>query len=93
MERAIHGPAERYNEIARWDWTKAASFLGAGKPSTSERVSTVGELWSALAAAQQATDTLTLLQVVVPAMDVPPLLDTLAKSLGKPGKNPGKLDR
>jgi indolepyruvate decarboxylase len=91
VERAIHGPAERYNEISRWDWTKASSFLGAEHPSTSERIGTVGELRSALAVAQRATDRLTLLQAVVPAMDVPPLLDTLATSLGKAGKNTGKL--
>jgi len=92
VERANHGPAERYNEISRWDWTKAASFLGAERPSTSRRVSTVGELRSALGAAQQSPDRLTVLQAVVPAMDVPPLLDTLAKSLGKSGQNTGKLD-
>jgi TPP-dependent 2-oxoacid decarboxylase len=93
VERAIHGPAERYKEISRWDWTKATAFLGADHPSTSERVSSVGELRSALAAAQQASGQLTLVQAMVPAMDVPPLLDTLAKSLGKAGKNAGKLDK
>lgn len=24
VERAIHGPEQRYNDIAAWDWTHAA---------------------------------------------------------------------
>ena len=50
--------------------------------SDARRVGTVGELRSALTAAEASPDRLTLLQVVVPAMDVPPLLDALARSLG-----------
>ena len=69
VERAIHGPDEPYNDIARWDWTLAPAFLGQGVPAHSERVTTVGELRSALAAAER-TDRLTLVQAVLPRMDV-----------------------
>nr|WP_240757598.1 thiamine pyrophosphate-binding protein [Nakamurella flava] len=80
VERAIHGPEQPYNDIAAWDWTCAPAFFGA--PATATRVTTVGELRTALQQAQQA-DRPTIVQAVVPALDVPPLLDTLARSLGK----------
>ncbi|MET0866397.1 MAG: thiamine pyrophosphate-binding protein [Nakamurella sp.] len=82
VERAIHGPMEPYNDISHWDWTSAPAFFG-GEADTA-RVKTVGELRTALERAQLGPDRLTMLQVVVPAMDVPPLLDTLARSLGGP---------
>ena len=83
VERAIHGPAQPYNDISRWDWTAAAGSSSAAPPiADARRVGTVGELQAGLAAAANNPDRLTLLQAVVPAMDVPPLLDTLARSLG-----------
>jgi len=84
VERAIHGPTEPYNDISRWDWTSAPAFFG-GVADTA-RVTTVGELRTALERAQAGPGRLTLLQVVVPAMDVPPLLATLARSLGAPAR-------
>jgi len=82
VERAIHGPGEPYNDISRWDWTAVPQFFGGLVSSDARRVGTVGELRTALTAAEASPDRLTLLQVVVPAMDVPPLLDALARSLG-----------
>ena len=82
VERAIHGPSQPYNDISPWDWTALPAFFGGADKSLAVRVSTTGELSAALDDAQQHPDRLTLLQVVVPAMDVPPLLDTLARTLG-----------
>jgi indolepyruvate decarboxylase len=82
VERAIHGAAEPYNDIARWDWTKAPAFFGADESAVAEKVGTVAELADILADAQQHPDRLTVVQAVVPAMDVPPLLATMARSLG-----------
>ena len=82
VERAIHGAAEPYNDIARWDWTKAPAFFGADESAVAEKVGTAAELVDILADAQQHPDRLTVVQAVVPAMDVPPLLATMARSLG-----------
>lgn len=41
---------------------------------------------AALHSAENDPDRLTFVQAVVPSMDVPPLLDTLARSLGSPPK-------
>lgn len=79
VERAIHGPEQPYNDIARWDWTSAPAFFGAA--ATAARVTTAGELRTVLEQAQDAVGP-TIVQAVVPALDVPPLLDTLARSLG-----------
>jgi len=77
VERAIHGPDEPYNDIARWDWTALpAAFGGAG--ATAVRVETVGALRAALAAPAGFT----LIQAVVPRDDVPELLATLTRVLG-----------
>jgi indolepyruvate decarboxylase len=86
VERAIHGPTQPYNDISRWDWTALPTFFGGAATAAARRVSTVGELRAALVSAQENPDRLTLLQAVVPAMDVPPLLDTLARSLGSAPK-------
>lgn len=77
VERAIHGPDEPYNDIARWDWSALpAAFGGAGARSV--RVETAGELRAALSGSAGFT----LIQVVVPRDDVPDLLATLTGALG-----------
>lgn len=79
VERAIHGPEQPYNDISSWDWTSAPAFFGA--EATATRVTTGDELRVALEKAQNS-DGPTILQTVVPALDVPPLLDSLARTLG-----------
>ena len=78
VERAIHGPTQPYNDIARWNWTSAPALFGAERDCATARVTTAGELDQALAAA--AASRLTLIQAVVPPMDVPELLDMLARA-------------
>jgi indolepyruvate decarboxylase len=81
VERAIHGPDEPYNDIARWDWTALPAAFGA-TDATAVRVETVGELRAALAADPTRPAGLTLIQAVVPRDDVPDLLATLTRVLG-----------
>jgi TPP-dependent 2-oxoacid decarboxylase len=81
VERAIHGPEQPYNDIARWDWTNAPAFFGAGRDCAAVRVTTVGELDQTLAAASASK--LTLIQAVVPRMDVPELLEMIARAASK----------
>lgn len=39
IERAIHGPQQRYNGIARWNWTQIAGALSVDGLAESWRVS------------------------------------------------------
>ena len=80
IERAIHGPDEPYNDIARLDWAGLPAVLGPDSGAHGVRVSTVGELQDALADATAHPDRFTLVQAVVPRDDIPPLLDTLARA-------------
>jgi alpha-keto-acid decarboxylase len=80
VERAIHGPDQPYNDIARWDWTVAGAMLAPDRPCLSFRVTTPGELRIALDASADAPDTVTIIQAVVDRMDIPPLLASLARA-------------
>jgi indolepyruvate decarboxylase len=82
VERAIHGPTEPYNDIARWDWTQVPALFGADRAASAVRVTTVGELRGAYAAAAAEPAGFHLVQAVVPAEDVPELLATLTRALG-----------
>lgn len=77
VERAIHGLHEEYNDIARWDWVALVGAMDPGGRSHGVRVTTRGELVAALASARDA-ESLTLIQAVVPQLDVPPVLAALA---------------
>jgi len=79
IERAIHGADQPYNDIAQWDWTAAPALFGSTRISVARRVSTAGELDEALKAADHPGKP-ALIQAVVPRMDVPPLLDSLARA-------------
>ena len=85
VERAIHGPDEPYNDITRWDWSHAPAFFGADGDgrAVAARVRTVGELRAAFADATGHPGRLSLIQAVVPRDDVPELLDTLTRALGR----------
>lgn len=39
IERAIHGPEQRYNDIARWNWTQLPPALAGERPVKTLRVS------------------------------------------------------
>jgi indolepyruvate decarboxylase len=76
VERAIHGADRTYNDIAQWDWAALASALGPSAGAQGFTVRTADELGGALAS--WTPDRLTLIEAVVPALDVPPLLAALA---------------
>jgi indolepyruvate decarboxylase len=80
VERAIHGSEQRYNNISAWNWQQVAGAMGRDKPSTSLHATTVGALTSALQQADRA-DELTLIEAVLPRLDVPPLLSAIAEAL------------
>jgi alpha-keto-acid decarboxylase len=79
IERAIHGPGQPYNDIARWDWTAAPALFGSERVSVARRVTTAGQLDGALREAERPGE-LALIQAVVPRMDVPALLESLARA-------------
>lgn len=83
VERAIHGKHERYNDIASWDWTALPGVLGKGKTSFTARATTVAALRDALATARALDNQLSLIEAVVPRLDVPPLLARLADAAAK----------
>jgi len=97
VERAIHGPEASYNDIAQWDWTALPAALCKGRASFTRRVSTAGELHDALATAHDMNDRLSLIEAVVPRLDVPPLLSELGKAanavnLGSAAQAPATSD-
>ena len=79
IERAIHGPDQPYNDIARWDWTAAPVLFGSSRVSVARRVATAGQLDEALKGAESPGE-LALIQALVPRMDVPALLESLARA-------------
>jgi alpha-keto-acid decarboxylase len=79
IERAIHGPDAVYNDIASWNWTALLGALDPEGTSVGITARTVGELTDALdSVGEGRPDHLTLIEVVVPRLDVPPLLASLA---------------
>jgi alpha-keto-acid decarboxylase len=89
VERAIHGPRERYNDIARWDWSALMNAVAPGNQDVfTRRAGTVGELADALSVARGA-QRLTLIEAVVPKMDVPPLLSQIAREAGRANRSSG----
>lgn len=90
VERAIHGPTRRYNDIARWNWTALpAAFGGTEDRVSAVRVTSGAELSAALAAA--APDRLTLIEAVTARLDVPPLLSAVAAAAAL-ANAPGRAD-
>ncbi|EMX8465843.1 MULTISPECIES: alpha-keto acid decarboxylase family protein [Serratia] len=78
IERAIHGPEQSYNDIARWNWTQLPTALAGGRPVTALRVSQPEALRQALSEAAQG-DRLAFIEVMLPKMDIPELLDTISR--------------
>jgi alpha-keto-acid decarboxylase len=82
VERAIHGPDQNYNDIARWDWTAAPALFGPGHPCRTACVRTDEALDRVLAEANATPAVPWVIQAVVPRFDVPPLLEDLARAAG-----------
>lgn len=80
VERAIHGPEQRYNDISLWNWTQLPQALNLDCQAECWKVSNAAQLDEALARAARG-DKLTLLEVMLPKMDIPPLLKAVTEAL------------
>ena len=76
-------PEQSYNDIAQWDWTAAPSLFAPGRPCRTVRAVTEDDLDRALAEANEAPGVPWIVEVVVPPLDVPPLLADLAIAAGR----------
>ena len=82
VERAIHGEHQRYNDIAAWNWTQLPQALGKACAAQSWRVTQTVQLTEVLKGVAQ-TPRLSLIEVVLPSLDVPPLLRAVATALNQ----------
>lgn len=84
VERAIHGETAPYNDIASWSWTDIPNALGVAN-HLAYRAQTYGELDDALTAAAGHQDRMVLVEVVLPRMEIPPLLVELVQPMSPDG--------
>lgn len=80
VERAIHGPEQRYNDIARWNWTQLPPALAGERPVKALRVSDPDGLRQALREVAD-DERLAFIEVMLPKMDIPELLDTVSRAI------------
>ncbi|EDV6430846.1 alpha-keto acid decarboxylase family protein [Salmonella enterica subsp. enterica serovar Thompson] len=80
VERAIHGAAQRYNDIASWNWTQIPPALNAAQQAECWRVTQaiqLAEVLERLARPQR----LSFIEVMLPKADMPELLRTVTRAL------------
>ncbi|ELP5832156.1 alpha-keto acid decarboxylase family protein [Salmonella enterica] len=80
VERAIHGAAQRYNDIASWNWTQIPPALNAAQQAECWRVTQaiqLAEVLERLARPQR----LSFIEVMLPRADLPELLRTVTRAL------------
>ncbi|EIB2104593.1 alpha-keto acid decarboxylase family protein [Salmonella enterica] len=80
VERAIHGAAQRYNDIASWNWTQIPPALNAAQQAECWRVTQaiqLAEVLERLARPQR----LSFIEVMLPKVDLPELLRTVTRAL------------
>lgn len=82
VERAIHGAEQRYNDIAAWNWTQLPQALSLHCPAQSWRVVENVQLTEVMKVID-ASPRLSLVEVVLPQMDVPPLLQAVSAALNQ----------
>ncbi|QUR68881.1 alpha-keto acid decarboxylase family protein [Mycobacterium spongiae] len=87
VERAIHGKTAPYNDIVSWSWTDIPNALGVAN-HLAFRAHTYGELDDALTAAAQHRHRMVLVEVVLPRLEVPALLDQLVGPMSPRGDAP-----
>ncbi|MHA7845974.1 alpha-keto acid decarboxylase family protein [Serratia sp. D1N4] len=80
VERAIHGPEQRYNDIAQWDWTLLPQALSQGHQVKCLHVSEPEQLCHALGEVN-GREQLVFIEVMLPKMDIPELLDTISRAI------------
>ncbi|HCL4843664.1 TPA: alpha-keto acid decarboxylase family protein [Salmonella enterica] len=80
VERAIRGAAQRYNDIASWNWTQIPPALNAAQQAECWRVTQaiqLAEVLERLARPQR----LSFIEVMLPKADLPELLRTVTRAL------------
>ncbi|EBY0116660.1 alpha-keto acid decarboxylase family protein [Salmonella enterica subsp. enterica serovar Newport] len=80
VERAIHGAAQRYNDIASWNWTQIPPALNAAQQAECWRVTQaiqLAEVLERLARPQR----LSFIEVMLPKADLLELLRTVTRAL------------
>ncbi|EED5352873.1 TPA: alpha-keto acid decarboxylase family protein [Salmonella enterica] len=80
VERAIHGAAQRYNDIASWNWTQIPPALNAAQQAECWRVTQaiqLAEVLERLARPQR----LSFIEVMLPKADLPELLRAVTRAL------------
>lgn len=80
VERAIHGPEQRYNDIALWNWTQIPQALSLDPQAECWRVSEAEQLAEVLEKVAHH-ERLSLIEVMLPKADIPPLLGAITKAL------------
>ncbi|WP_346825790.1 alpha-keto acid decarboxylase family protein [Serratia inhibens] len=80
VERAIHGPEQRYNDIAQWNWTQLPQALAGEHQVKTLRVTEQEQLRQALREVGDSPQ-LAFVEVVLPKMDIPELLDTVSRAI------------
>ena len=80
VERAIHGPEQRYNDIALWDWQRLPEAFAPDVASRCRRVTQTSELREVMTESI-TSDTLTLVEVMLPKMDIPDFLRAVTQAL------------
>ena len=79
VERAIHGPEQRYNDIALWDWQRLPEAFAPDVASRCRRVTQTSELREVMTESI-TSDTLTV-EVMLPKMDIPDFLRAVTQAL------------
>ncbi|WP_395300583.1 indolepyruvate decarboxylase [Enterobacter sp. ECC-175] len=80
VERAIHGAEQRYNDIALWNWTQIPQALSLDPQAECWRVSEAEQLAEVLEKVAHH-ERLSLIEVMLPKADIPPLLGAITKAL------------
>ncbi|SNY63021.1 alpha-keto acid decarboxylase family protein [Enterobacter sp. CC120223-11] len=80
VERAIHGPEQRYNDIAAWNWTQLPQALSLNCQAESWRVTETVQLREVLELASRR-QRLSFVEVVLPKQEIPELLRAVTQAL------------
>ncbi|EDL7786406.1 indolepyruvate decarboxylase [Salmonella enterica] len=80
VERAIQGAAQRYNDIASWNWTQIPQALNAAQQAECWRVTQAIQLAEVLERLVRP-QRLSFIEVMLPKADLPELLRTVTRAL------------
>ncbi|MBL0903953.1 alpha-keto acid decarboxylase family protein [Serratia bockelmannii] len=82
VERAIHGPEQRYNDIAQWNWALVPQALAGHNSVQVQRVTESEQLQQALRTVSDSQQ-LVFIEVVLSKLDTPELLDSVSRAIQK----------